>query len=319
MPSPNSSYTDLIVTTMELMGDEIVDNVTRNNAATAWMKENDGYKLVSGGRKIVEPLAYAENGNGGWYAGYDQLPVGPNEELSAAEYAWKQLAVPVVASGLETEVQNVGKEQLFDLFEERIKNAKRTMANLVATGMFSDGTGAAGKQLTGLLASHDATPQNGIYGGIDPAVFPFWQNKFTDTGAAPSPATIQGIFNTMWYSLVRGADKPDLIVCDALVMGAYEASLQVNQRFTDPGKAKLGFDTLKYKSADVVMDGNCTAATSFFANTNFLKLKVAKNRNFKALKTRQAFNQDAEVAIIAAALNMTCSNRALQGRVEFTA
>jgi len=75
MASPNSNYTDLIASTLEYMGDEVVDAVTGNNAATAWMKAHDGYKVVEGGRKIIEPVAYAANSNGGYYSGYDQLPL----------------------------------------------------------------------------------------------------------------------------------------------------------------------------------------------------------------------------------------------------
>lgn len=319
MASPNTNYTDIIATTLEFRGPDIADNVSTNNALWAWLKANDGIKVTGGGHKIIEPLAFASNTNGGWYSGYDQLPVGAQEEFSAAEFAWKQLAVPVVISGLEAEVQNTGKEAVFDLLEERIKNAERTMANLVSVSLFSDGTGSGGKEIDGLGALCDPTPTVGVYGAINRASFSFWQNKFTDTGAAPSKDTIQGIFNTMYYSLIRGNDKTDLIVVDNDVMAAYEASLQANQRFTDPTKAKLGFDTLKYKSADVVLDGNATNVTAYFLNTKYLRVRVAKNRNFKPLKTRYAFNQDAEAVILAAALNLTCSNAGLQGRILFDA
>ncbi len=320
MASPNSNYTDLITTTLEFMGDEIADGVSANNAATAWMKANDGWGTIEGGEKIAEPLAFAANSNGGWYSGYDPLPVGPQEEFTAAEFPWKQIAVPIVASGLETEVQNVGKARRFNLLKERIKNARRTMANIVSTGLFSDGTGSGGKQLTGLLAAISATPTTGIYGGINRATATnaFWRNKFTDTGAVPTVSTIQGIMNTMWYSLVRGSDRPGLIVHDATVAGAFEASLQANQRFTDPKMAELGFENLKYKSAVAVMDGNCTTATQFFLNLDFLRVRIAENRNFKALDKREAWNQDAQVVFLAAALNLTCSNAILQGRLEYT-
>lgn len=321
MTAPNSNYSDLIATTLEYRGPEVIDNVTNNNAALAWIKSNGGIKLIGGGHKITFPVAYAQNGNGGWYSGYDPLPVGATEELSAVEFVWKQIAVPVVASGLETDIQNVGKEQVFDLLAEKIKNAERTMSNIISgtTGIFGDGTGAGGKALTGLLAVCDSTPTTTAYGGIDKATATWWRNKFTDTGADPDKATIQGLWNTMYYSLVRGSDKPDLILTDSNCMGAYEASLQANQRFTDSKAAKLGFESLKYKSADVVMDGNCTTKQVFFLNTNYLHLCVAKNRNFKPLKSRLAFNQDAEVVILAAALNMACTNLALQGRIEHAA
>src|SRR5512146_3345318 len=98
MASANTSYTDLITTTLEFRADEIVDNVSTNNALWAWLKANGGIKITAGGHKILEPLAFASNSNGGRYASSDQLPVGPQEEFSAAEFNWKQIAVPVVAS-----------------------------------------------------------------------------------------------------------------------------------------------------------------------------------------------------------------------------
>jgi len=320
MASPNSNYTDLVTTTLEYMGDEIADAVSANNAATAWLKANDGWGTIEGGEKIVEPLAFAANGNGGWYSGGEALPIGLQEEFTSAEFPWKQIAVPIVATGLETEVQNVGKARRFDLLKERIKNARRTAANFVATGLFSDGTGTGGKQLTGCLAMTSATPTTGTYGGINRATTSnaFWRNKYTDTGAVPTVATIQGLMNTMWYSLVRGSDRPKLIIGDSTVAGAFEASLQANQRFTDPKMAELGFENIKFKSAVFVMDGNCTAATAFFLNTDYMRIRIAENRNFKALPKREAFNQDASVVFLAAALNLTCSNAILQGRLEFT-
>lgn len=321
MASPNSNYTDLIVTTLEFLGEEMVDGVTNNNAATAWLKANDGWGTIEGGEKISEPLAYAENTNGQWYSGGEKLNVNPQEEFTAAEYAWRQLAVAIVNTGLETDIQNVGGRRRFDLVKERIKNARRTMSNLVATGFFSDGTGYGGKQLTGLQAQIAKTPTSGTVGGINRATATnaFWRNYAADTGANPSSTTIQGFMNTAWYSLVRGGDRPKLLICDADVMGAYEASLQNNQRFTDPKMAELGFENVKYKSAPVVMDGNCTDKTLYFLNTDFIHVRVAENRNFKALPKRTALDQDAEVVLLAAGLNLTMSNAELQGMIEFAA
>lgn len=321
MASPNSNYTDLIVTTLEFLGDEIVDGVTNNNAATAWLKANDGWGTIEGGEKISEPLAYAENTNTMWYSGGETLSIAAQEEFTAAEFAWKQIAAAIVNTGLETDVQNVGSKRRFDLVKERIKNARRSIANTVATGFFSDGTGTGGKQLTGLRAAIAKTPTSGTYGGIDRSVAAnaFWRNKFTDTGADPSSATIQGLMNTMWYSLVRGADRPKLLIGDSNVAGAFEASLQANQRFTDPKMAELGFENLKYKSAVFVMDGNCVTKTLYFLNTDYLHVRVAEGRNFKALPKRTSLNQDAEVVLLAAALNLTCSNAELQGGIEFAA
>jgi hypothetical protein len=320
MASPNTSYTDLITTTLEFLGDEVADDVSLGSPLTAYLKAHDGWTTIEGGTKILEPLAYAENSNAQWYSGGERLNINPQEEFSAAEYAWKQLAVSIVNTGLETDVQNVGSRRRFDLAKERIKNARRTMRNRVAVGVMSDGTGSGGKQIGGLQLLISKTPTTGTVGGINRATATnaFWRNKFTDTGATPTTDFLTRL-NTMWYSLERDGDKPKVLVADSVCTGAYEAALQTNQRFTDPKMADLGFEALKYKSGIWVYDPNCTASTTYFVNTDFLKVRVAEGRNFKALPKRSPVDQDAEIVLLAAALNMSMSNAALQGGIEFAA
>ncbi len=196
------------------------------------------------------------------------------------------------------------------------------MANLVAGGLYSDGSGAGGKQLDGLNKAVPVAP--GSYGGIDPATFPFWANQVVDqTAANLTVDKIQGYFNQMWAKLVRGADRPDLIVVDGNVWQVYLASLQAQQRFTGTETGKLGFPTIKYMDADVVLDGGiggfCPASTAFFLNTKYIFLRPHSARNFVPLSPnkRYAINQDAEVQIMAWAGNLTCAGRQFQGRMDF--
>ncbi|MCK5318372.1 MAG: phage major capsid protein, partial [Anaerolineales bacterium] len=99
MAFPNIS--DILATTIESRTRKIADNVTKNNAILMKMKMKDKIKPFSGGHKILQELSFAENSNAGWYSGYDILPVGVSDVISAAEYNIKQAAVPVVISGLE--------------------------------------------------------------------------------------------------------------------------------------------------------------------------------------------------------------------------
>ena len=130
MAFPNVS--DIIATTIESRTKKIADNVTDNNAILKKLSMSGRIKTISGGSKIFEELSFAENANGGWYSGYDLLPVGISDVLSAAEFDIKQSAVPVVISGLEM-LQNSGKEQMIDLMESRLSVAESTLANLIAT------------------------------------------------------------------------------------------------------------------------------------------------------------------------------------------
>lgn len=318
MAFPN--VTDIVATTIESRSRKLADNVTKNNALLRRLDTRGNQRTVSGGSLIFEELSFAENSNAGWYSGYDLLPVAAQDVLSAAQYDFKQAACPVVISGLD-ELKNSGKEQMIDLLEGRMKVAESSMMNLLAQGVYSDGTAAGGKQVTGLNAAVPVNPATGTYGGIDRATWQFWRSKSTTAGAALTAATVQGAFNTMWASLVRGADRPDLIVVDNAMWGIYLASLQAQQRFTGTETAKLGFPSIAYMDADVVLDGGvggyATVNTAYFLNTKYLFWRPHADRNMVPLSPdrRYAINQDSTCQIVAWAGNLTCSGAQFQGRL----
>ena len=174
MAFPNIS--DILATTIESRSRKIADNVTANNAILKKLEMGGKQKTFSGGYKIMQELSFAENTNAGWYSGYDILPVGVSDVISAAEYDIKQAAVPVIISGLE-QLQNAGREKMIDLMDSRLTVAESTLANLLSGGLYSDGTGAGGKEIDGLNAAVPLDPTTGTYGGIDRATWTFWQSK----------------------------------------------------------------------------------------------------------------------------------------------
>ncbi|MEK9894794.1 MAG: phage major capsid protein [Burkholderiaceae bacterium] len=322
MAFPNVS--DIVATTIQSRTRQIADNVTKNNALLAKLNQRGNIKTFSGGNVILEELSFAENGNAGFYSGYDLLPVAAQDVISAAEFNIKQLACPVVMSGLEM-LQNSGKEAFIDLLESRINVAEATMANKLAESVYSDGTGSSGKEVTGLDAAVPADPTTGTYGAIDRASYSFWRSKLYDFSVAavtPSSSTIQAALNSLWSSLVRGSDRPDMVVLDNTYWSYFTASLQAQQRFTDPSTGNLGFPTLKFMDADVVLDGGiggyCPASTGFMLNTKYIKMRPHRDRNMVSLSPnrRYAINQDAEVQILAWAGNLTSNGAQFQGRIQ---
>ena len=319
MASPNLS--ELITTTLRNRSKALADNITNNNAILARFKQKGRIRIADGGRDIVEPLEYAENGTAMWYSGYEQLNITPSDVISAATYDWKQCAVAVSISGLE-QMQNSGKSQLIDLLRARIGNAERTMANTIATGLYADGTGSSSKEIGGLQLLVADSPSTGTVGGINRANFSFWQNVSFDcssdgTGAASS-TLIQGYMNTVHNRLVRGNDAPDLILADNNYYNFYLGSLQTIQRVTSDTMAKAGFVSLKYMHADVVLDGGvgtlCPDDHMYFLNTNYLHYRPHAQRNMVPLEPeRYSTNQDAVVKLIGWMGNMTMSNASLQG------
>lgn len=318
MASPNLS--EIVTTTMYNRSRKLADNVTANNVLLARLEKKGKRKTFSGGRQILQELEYGENATFGWYSGYDPLNISPSDVFTSAVYDIKQCSVAISISGLE-ELQNSGEEQMIDLLEGRINNAEKTMRNNMSTAIYGDGTANGGKAIGG-LALLVADAGTGQVGGINSTTWTFWQNlakdATTDFLAAASAANILSYMNRMWLQLVRGTDKPDLIVADNNYYRFYMEALQPQQRFTSAAMAEAGFESLKYMSADVVfdggIDGSIPANHMYFLNTDYLYIRPHSKREYVPLSPdRFSTNQDAMVKLIGWAGNMTTSGRKFQG------
>ncbi len=76
-------------------------------------------------------------------------------------------------SGLEM-IQNSGKEAIIDLLDGRMEVAEAQLANRISGDLYGDGTGNAGKNLTGLAA---AVP--------DSIAFEYWDDEGNQYDAVP--------------------------------------------------------------------------------------------------------------------------------------
>lgn len=317
MASPNSTFTEIVTTTLREHPSVIADNVSGHNALYRRLKVNDKIKKLDGGYEIVEPLDYAENSTFQRYSGYDTLNISASDVLSAAKYSWVQSAVNVTASGLELR-QNSGKNQIVDLAKARLKNAMRTAANNMSVDLYSSGSLTNQMGGLGALITSDGT---GTVGGIVSGTYTFWKNQFREIASsnAWTKSTIRDEMQALWISCVRGTDKPDLIVSTNDMYSAYWGGLTDNQRYTNDEKneATMGFQSLKFNTADVMHDNNtnftATGEKMYFINSEYLKLVVHRDANWSQLDDRNSVNQDAVVIPIIWQGQLTTSNRSLQG------
>lgn len=322
MPSPNSVFSELVATTWRKHRGPFKDNISRHNALLRKMEAKKLWRTEDGGLSIAVNLDYAANGTYQRFSGYDTLNVSPSEVLSSAEYQWKQIAIHITASGQELRI-NKGANRIANLATSRLKNAMRTFKNNFSFDVYSDGT--LPNQITGLQAMVSDTGL-GTIGGIDSSAWPFWQNV-VQSAAAPlqgggavtvSATTIESqIFLPLWLALVRGDDKPDLIVTDNTWFQFYETSQVSLKRYTGDGLhgASGGMAELKYKTADVIFDGGSGIPTAhaYFLNTDYMEGVVHTDADLTVVDDMRPYNQDASVTPVLWMGNLTCSNRSLQG------
>lgn len=268
------------------------------------------------------------------------MNIAPSQTFTAAEFPIRQAAIAVSISGLE-ELQNSGEEAIIDLLESRIENSEDTFLNGLSLAMYGDGSVTG--TISGLAALVANTPTSGVLGGIDRATYTFWRNisysALTNGGATATSANIQRYMNSLWKQLVRGRDMPDLIVADGNYWQLYLESLQAIQRIQTedraPDLAEIGFQTLKYMSADVVLDGGfqgfatdpfvpdiaggtavggAPANTMYFLDTKYIHWRPHADRDMVPLDPKRfSVNQDAMVQLMGWAGNMTLSCAFLQG------
>lgn len=319
MASPNSVFTELVSTTFRNHSKEIRDNVSKHNALLRRLTAKGKVRIEDGGLSIATPLDYASNGTYQRYSGYDVLNIAASDVISAAEYQWKQVAVNVVASGLELR-NNAGQNRIINLVKSRVDNAVRTFKNGMSSDLYSDGTSA--NQINGLQAVV-ADAGTGTVGGIDSSTFTFWKNKVQSAAAplqgggaiTPGKDTIESLMLPLWLAQTRGDDAPDLIVADSIYFTYFEQSQTSIKRYNDADAANGGFVSLKYKNADVIYDNATGMPTShmYFLNTDFLELVVHRDANMTVLDQKASVNQDAVVIPVLWQGNLVCSNRSLQG------
>jgi len=322
-----ANLSDIVTTTIQSRSGTLADSVTKNNALLTKLKGRGNVKTISGGNVIMQELMYndASTITASSYSGYDVIDITPNSPISAAQFDLKQYASSVSISGFEM-LQNSGREQRIDMLEGRIQVAEAQLLNQISAGIYSDGTGNSGKDITGLQAAISTTPSSGTYGGINRANWSFWRNAafsgVSDGGAAVSSTNIQSYMNRLAVQLVRGTDRPDMIVADNNYYRFFLESLQAIQRVTSEDSAAAGFTSIKYLGAglncDVYLDGGIGGAIPsnrmYFLNSKFMFFRPHRDRNFVPIGgDRQSVNQDAVVKLIGWAGNLTCSGAQFQG------
>jgi len=309
MASANSNFDQLLSTTLANYRSQLTDNVFTARPLTYQLMDKGRIRMLNGGTKIVEPLIYGTNSTVASYSGYDSLSLTPQEGISAAEYEWKQYAASIAISGIE-EAKNNGEQEIINLLEAKIMQAEESMRESFNQMFFADGTGNSGKDWNGL---GNLVESGNTAGGINSATAgnEFWRSYEENTAGALTLAQMATAYN----SVSVGNDHPDTLLTTQTLFEKYEALLQPNLRYTDTKTADAGFQNLLFKAAPVMYDVHCTAGVFYFLNTKYLTLVGHSSKWFAQTEFIKPEDVDARYALIMCYGNLTCRNRAKQGKL----
>lgn len=306
----NANFDALLSTTLANYRAQLTDNVFTARPLTYHLMDKGRIRMVNGGTKIVEPLIYGQNSTVASYSGYDTISLTAQEGISAAEYEWKQYAASIAISGIE-EAKNNGEQEIINLLEAKIMQAEESMREGFNQMFFGDGTGNSGKNWLGLAAIVES---GNTVGGINSANGQgndWWRSYEENTAGALTLAQMATAYN----SVSVGNDHPDIVLTTQTLFEKYEALLQPQLRYTDTKTADAGFQNLLFKAAPVTYDVHCTAGVVYFLNSKYLTLVGHSGKWFAQTEFVRPENLDARYALIMCYGNLTCRNRAKQGKL----
>ena len=310
-PSTNTIYYDsLLSTTLMAYRKTLVDNIFKESAFLAALRDKGGVDKQNGGERLALPLMYGKNETVKSYSGYDVIDTTPQDGLTTAFYEWAEIAGTISISRKE-ERQNSGEGRLINLLQSKIKQAEMSireelntqlLAGTVSASTFVPGNGAKDLYPLGyfLRKNNNVDPTTGgDVGNIAGDTYSWWRHRTavadsgsTDTGNdfALSVSTYAGLkvaLRRMMNYCSRGSGgSPNLVVTNQETFESYENSLDTQVRYQDTRMADMGFDAIKLRGATMIWDelvpdidnglaaADATDGTAFFLNTDFYKLMI---------------------------------------------
>lgn len=281
------TYDQITAITEKKFVKKLYDNIFDSNPLLQRAK-GKWYEVLDGGERILVPLNYATTTASGWYQGADTLSTTDNEQITAAEYLWKQLYANVTITRSD-ELKNSGDSAILSLVANKVKIAEKTMADTLGTGLYSDGTDP--EAIVGL---RDIVAANQTVGGISQSTSTWWAGQVDSTTTTLTLSAMQSLFT----SASIDNDTPTVATATRANYDRYYNILQPQQRFMDQETAKGGFTSLMFNGIPMIADSKCPSSHMFFLNEGYLHLFAHKDEDFRLEPFQKPVNQNLKVAKI---------------------
>lgn len=282
------TYDQLSAITQKRFIPKLVDAIFDGDPLLKRYRDKGRYKKVSGGTSLVMPLNYALTTAAGWYSGTETLSTADNDQITGAEYQWKQ-AYANITIARDDELKNSGDAQVIDLVKSKTMIAEKTLADYIQGGLYHSGTNAKSIVGTGLFLSASNT-----VGGIAQGTYSWWQAQIDSSTTTLGLAAMQTIYNACTID----NKSPTVGMATRSVYNKFYALLQPQQRFVDGDTAKAGFQNLLFNGTTVIVGSKVPTSNLQFLNEENLGLYVMKDEDFRFEPFQKPTNQNAKTAKI---------------------
>ncbi len=247
------------------------------------------------GYQLKIPTEIAGRTQGGSYSGADlfgtaQEDVRQQFTINPSQYYWS-----VTITGIQA-AANKGNEAIVDLLTEEFRSVGRALRNRMGNDLYGDGTGNAGKNITGLIAQVDDGTNVNVYQGLSRTTYPTLKSVFNTQVGALTLANLAADFDGAQIDY----DQPTLGVTTKSIFSIIEALYTATGRYqlvmptervtlTAAGiekagvTANFGYTGIMFRGMPFISDERCTSGTYYMLNENYLDLyEMQPDSNFVA-------------------------------------
>ena len=269
-------YDDISSKTNKFIVPRLVDNVYKSSPVLTRLRTNN-MERFEGGTSIKHPIMYAELKGGAFTRG-GTFDISYVQSDTALEVNIKYYYVNATLFGTDN-VLNRGPEAAMSYVETKLVNAAGKMAKLLGTDLFLDGTGVNSSiiQLDGMQEALDDGTTYTSYAGITRTDIATGANVgingYKAALATLSLSGVQTAYGSTWF----GNEHVDLIPTTQPVWDILWNKIQPQQRFLEESSdvAKIGFQSLRYNGASIVVDQYAPTGVMWFLNTKYIQFWIS--------------------------------------------
>jgi hypothetical protein len=294
------TYNEISAITEKYFRPKLIDNIFKSNVLLARLR--DKQEKLDGGERVLLPVAYATTTAAAAYQGADTLSTTPNDQITSAEFVWKQYYANITITGLD-ELKNSGDQAKVSFVKSKVQLAEKSLAYAMGSDVY---TGTAAAALVGLQT---CVSSSRTYGGIDSSTYTWWDAQVDSTTTVLTIPKMESLFGLCTIGNVH----PTIIVTTQAIWDSYFSLLQPQQRFMDSKMADAGWANVTFRGVPVVVDNRCPTYYLFMLNEEYLKLYTHAKRDFKMEPFIKPVNQDVATAKVYWAGILACDNPRMQG------
>jgi hypothetical protein len=198
--------------------------------------------------------------------------------MTAMVFQWKRAYAPINVDALDLAKNQGSMVQIIKYSEALAQNAAMSLADNLDSQFFGNGTGNNGLNFDGL---GNGIASTGTYGGItrsnttgDPGST---INSYVNSTGGPFSFSMM---NQAFAQVTFGKIRPDLILTTLPIWQSWWARSQPSER-NQPGPLReIGFETIRFNGAEVIVDDYCPSGYVYFLNTDFIQLWIMKGYDF---------------------------------------